>query len=170
MGQGVTAVSVRAFSSVVLSLAVMTGGAQASSFIAVGAPSSTPSIIKPGALEPMKAAAANTAAGHASPTSSIVVLSSPLPDVTYEKVAAIPDGPKTKHGFMQNPMIIRGGIVGGAFAVPAPKVATSAPAAPATPATPTTADTKSETKTAASKSAPPVAAAPQPGAGVGKAM
>jgi hypothetical protein len=175
MGQGVTTVSVRAFSSVVLSLAAMTVGAQASSFVTVGAPAPTPSIIKLAALEPTKAAEADTVSGHDSPTPSVVALGDPLPDVTYEKVAAIPDQPKSKHGFMQNPMIIRGGIVGGAFASPAPAKTANAPAAPATPATavPTTPDGKSGTKTASSKSAPqPVPTTPQPKAlpGVRKAI
>jgi hypothetical protein len=178
MGQGVTTVSVRAFSSVVLSLAAMTVGAQASSFVTVGAPASTPSIIKLAALEPMKAVEVKTArTASASPTPSVVALGDPLPDVTYEKVAAIPDQPKTKHGFMQNPMIIRGGIVGGAFATPAPSPTktANAPEAPATavPTTPMASDGKSGTKTASSKSAPqPVSTTPQPKAlpGVRKAI
>ncbi|RUV53938.1 hypothetical protein EOA88_37110, partial [Mesorhizobium sp. M5C.F.Ca.IN.020.14.1.1] len=96
-----------------LGLTLAAGGAHASSFVVLGAPSSTPSVVKLGAPEPVKVAGSSS-------TPSIVALGEAVPDVTYEKVAAIPSQPKPKHDFMQSPMIIRGGIVGDAFAKPAP--------------------------------------------------
>lgn len=104
------------------------GGAQASSFVVLGAPSSTP---------------------------SIVALGEPVPDVTYEKVAAISSKPEPKHRFMQSPMIIRGGIVGDAFATPAPSAAPAATTAAAAPG----AGTRSDKKITATNSEP---ATPQP--------
>lgn len=166
-------VSVRILGALSFSLAAMTGGAQASSILVLGASTSTPSVVRLGSPEPVKVAA--------STTPSIVALGEPEPDVTYEKVAAIPG--EHKSGSMEPPMVIRGGVVGGASALPAApaKAATSAtPAAGAKPA----ADTKSaaDTKPAATASAsngtpqpqpqPKPAAAPQPTSmpGVGKAM
>ncbi|WP_421913971.1 hypothetical protein [Mesorhizobium sp.] len=103
--------------SVVLSLAAIAGTAQASSLILLGLPGSTPSVIR-------------LAAPDAKP--SVVALGEPRPDVTYEKVAALPDQPTASNGPMQAPMIIRGGVVGGAFDQPA----ASAPAATAVAPTP----------------------------------
>ncbi|TJV23903.1 MAG: hypothetical protein E5Y16_29010, partial [Mesorhizobium sp.] len=102
-----------------LGLTLAAGTAQASSFVVLGAPSSTPSVVSLGAPEPAKVA------GNSS-TPSIVALGEPVPDVTYEKVSAIPSQPEPKHDFMQGPMIIRGGIVGDAFATPAPSPAPAA--------------------------------------------
>ncbi|RWF61480.1 MAG: hypothetical protein EOS26_33055, partial [Mesorhizobium sp.] len=96
-----------------LGLTLAAGGAHASSFVVLGGPSSTPSVVKLGAPEPVKVAGSSS-------TPSIVALGEAVPDVTYEKVAAIPSQPKPKHDLMQSPMIIRGGIVGDAFAKPAP--------------------------------------------------
>jgi len=161
-------VRIRIVGSVVLSLAA--GGAQASSLIVLGQPTSTPSVIRLTALEPSKADA----------KSSVVALGEPMPDVTYEKVAALPDQPAAKHGPMQIPMIIRGGVVGGAFdtptprAVPAGTAAAPAPAATTpTPASGTAAATPANGMTSNKKvasSASPPAAAPQPPPvpGVGK--
>jgi hypothetical protein len=84
-------------------------------------------------------------------------------DVTYEKVAAIPEQPR--HG--QDPMIIRGGVVGGAFAAPAPAKA-SAPLAPAAETKPG-ADTKPADTATASNGRPepqPAATPQQPTPGV----
>jgi hypothetical protein len=159
--------SVRIFGALGVTLAAMTGGAQASSIVVLGVSTSTPSVVKLGAAEP------------AGP--SIVALGDPLPEVTDEKVAAIPDQPKSKHGFMQNPMIIRGGIVGGAFATPAAAPAKSAATAAAAPAAGTepAADTKPAGTAAASNGTPqpepqpqPETATPQPAQipAVGKAM
>lgn len=124
-----------------LGLAVMAGTAQASSLVFVGQTTATPSVVSVGALERAK-------------TPSIVALGAPLPDinenVTDEKVAAIPSQPS--HGFNGSPMIIRGGIVGDAFATPAPK---AAPATAAAPAANSKADPKVASKT-------PEPAAPQP--------
>ncbi|CAN7409969.1 hypothetical protein [Mesorhizobium sp. LjNodule214] len=146
-----------------ISLAAMAGGAQASSILVLGASTTTPSVVKLGAPEPMKIASAP----------SIVALGEAVPDVTDEKVAAIPDKPEQKH--MQSPMIIRGGIVGGAFATPAaaPAKATAA-AEPAAGDTTAAADGKPATATASNgeqQPAPqPEAAQPSPIAPVGKAM
>lgn len=78
------------------------GEAQASSIIVLGVPSSAPSVVALGAVEP---------------------------DVTYEKVATIPNQPEHERGFMPGPMIIRGGIVGGDFSTPAPSAAPATAAA-----------------------------------------
>ncbi|RWE94608.1 hypothetical protein [Mesorhizobium sp.] len=132
-----------------LGLTLAAGGAHASSFVVLGAPSSTPSVVKLGAPEPVKVAGSSS-------TPSIVALGEAVPDVTYEKVAAIPSQPKPKHDFMQSPMIIRGGIVGDAFA----KLAPSAAPAATTAAAPGAA-TRSDKKITATNS-PPEPATPQP--------
>ncbi|RWL16187.1 MULTISPECIES: hypothetical protein [Mesorhizobium] len=132
-----------------LGLTLAAGGAHASSFVVLGAPSSTPSVVKLGAPEPVKVAGSSSAP-------SIVALGDPVPDVTYEKVAAIPSQPKPKHDFMQSPMIIRGGIVGDAFAKPAPSAAPAATTAAAPGAA-----TRSDKKITATNS-PPEPATPQP--------
>ncbi|TIS54404.1 MAG: hypothetical protein E5W91_26975 [Mesorhizobium sp.] len=125
--------------------AATAGGAQASSLVVLGVSKTTPSVVRLGSAEP------------AGP--SIMALGEELPDVTDETVAAIPDKPEPKHGFMQNPMIIRGGIVGGAFASPAPAAAPVKAIAAAAPA----ADGKPAATATASNSAPePEPAAPQP--------
>ncbi|UVK41723.1 hypothetical protein LHFGNBLO_005452 [Mesorhizobium sp. AR10] len=132
-------VSMRMVGALGLTLAAMTGGAQASSIVILGASTTTPSVVTLGTPEPMKIAA--------STTPSIVALGDPVPDVTYENVAAIPDKPKSSRGSKQSPMIIRGGIVGGAFASPA--------SAKATAAAPAAVDTKpaDETKPAGTATA-----------------
>src|SRR5689334_10665236 len=90
-----------------ISLLAMNGMAHASSIIVVGPSTSTPSVIRLNAIEPAKLSAATTP--------SVIALGDPMPAVTDEKVAAIPE----KSGHHQSaPMIIRGGIVGGAFATP----------------------------------------------------
>jgi hypothetical protein len=159
-------VSVRIVGAIGVTLAAMTGGAQASSFVVLSAPTSTPSIVMLGGPEPAKTAE-DTKAGHDTSTPSIVVLGDPLPEVTYEKVAAIPDEkvaaipdqPKSGRGFLQSPMVIRGGIVGGAFEAPAQPSAATAKASPA--AAPAT-DTKAAPTEVASKSKPQPEAAPKP--------
>jgi|GEM_PF-1762552 len=98
-----------------IGLLAMTGVAQASSIVALGVSTSTPSVIKVKAIEPARLSATSTP--------SIIALGDPVPAVTDEKVAAIPSGHQPA------PMIIRGGIVGGAFASPA----ATASAKPQTP-------------------------------------
>ncbi|MBZ9933477.1 hypothetical protein LB570_25645, partial [Mesorhizobium sp. BR1-1-5] len=90
--------SVRIWGALAITLASMGGGAQASSLVFPGAPASTPSIL-----------ALKAADGKASDVVSVVVLGEP--DVTYEKVAAIPGKAEARHSFAQSPMIIRGGVV-----------------------------------------------------------
>jgi hypothetical protein len=134
-----------------LSMAATTAGAQASSFVFLGksAPASTPSIIALGApapvvqdrpeprtdpsLDPMQQALIQMEPGSwrgrlaaAAPieTPSIIALGEPLPEVADEKVAAIPE--KAKLGPPSSPMVIRGGIAGGAFAPAAPTAASGA--------------------------------------------
>ncbi|WP_181180690.1 hypothetical protein [Mesorhizobium sp. B2-4-6] len=102
-----------------ISLLAMNGAAHASSIVVVGPPTSTPSVVRLNAIEPTKLSAASTP--------SMIALGDPMPAVTDEKVAAIPE----KSGHQQAPMIIRGGIVGGAFAAPA-AIASAKPATPAT--------------------------------------
>ncbi|OHV61585.1 hypothetical protein LCM4576_05205 [Mesorhizobium sp. LCM 4576] len=106
-----------------ISLLAMSGAAHASSIVVVGPSTSTPSVIRLNAIEPAKLSSASTP--------SMIALGDPMPAVTDEKVAAIPE--KFRH--QQAPMIIRGGIVGGAFATPA-ATAAAKPTAPATAAAP----------------------------------
>jgi uncharacterized protein YcfJ len=124
-----------------LGLAVVAGTAQASSLVFVGQKTAAPSVVSTNAVEGAK-------------TPSIVALGEKLANVngnvTDEKVAAIPSQPS--HGLTGSPMIIRGGIVGDAFATPAPKTAPVTAAAPA-------ADSKADPKVA---SKTPEPAAPQP--------
>jgi len=153
--------SMRVLGALGFTLAAMTGGAQASSIVFLGVSTSTPSIIKVGGAEPMTIAS----------TPSIVALDAASPDVTYEKVAAIPEKPR--HG--QDPMIIRGGIVGGAFAAPAPaRASAAAPAADTTPGAETAPAGTATASNGKPESQPPVAPQPaatpqQPIQGVGKA-
>ncbi|WP_256749379.1 hypothetical protein [Mesorhizobium sp. Mes31] len=162
--------SVRILGALGITLAAVTGGAQASSLVFPGVPSSTPSIIKLGVAKPLKTADA-TKAGD---MRSVVALGEAQPDVTYEKVAAIPDKPGTRHGFQQGPVVIRGGVAGPAFSAPAPSAAPAtgtAPAAGTVPATATASAAPSGdtgNKSAAAPSTPAQAAA-QPMQGIGKA-
>ncbi|RRI05489.1 hypothetical protein EH240_06285 [Mesorhizobium tamadayense] len=99
--------------------------AQASSIVVLGVATSTPSVVRLAAIEPGKVSAASTP--------SVVALGEPVPAVTDEKVAAIPEKSGQKHA--QAPMIIRGGIVGGASTAPAATAsAKSTEPAAATPA------------------------------------
>ncbi|TIS30742.1 MAG: hypothetical protein E5X01_33410, partial [Mesorhizobium sp.] len=91
--------------------------AQASSIVVLGAATSTPSIVRLAAIEPGKA------------TPSVVALGEPVPAVTDEKVAAIPEKSGQRHA--QTPTIIRGGIVGGASATPAATAPAKEAATPA---------------------------------------
>lgn len=148
--------SMRVLGALGFTLAAMTGGAQASSIVFLGVSTSTPSVIKVGGPEPMTAAS----------TPSIVAVGDAQSDVTYEKVAAIPEKPR------QDPMIIRGGIVGGAFAAPAPaRASAAAPATePTAETTPAGTATASNGKPESQPAAPQPAATPQqPIEGVGKA-
>ena len=63
----------------------------------------------------------------ATETPSIIALGEPAPEIAYEKVAAIPR--KSKRGPMFKPLVIRGGVVGDAFA-PATNAGPSAAPAP----------------------------------------
>ncbi|MBZ9763094.1 hypothetical protein LB553_19735 [Mesorhizobium sp. CA8] len=159
-----------------ISLLAMNGAAYASSIVMVAPSTSTPSVIRLNAIEPAKLSSASTP--------SMIALGDPMPAVTDEKVAAIPE----KSGHQQAPMIIRGGIVGGAFATPAataaakpttPATTATAPAngtSPATPANGTASASNGNSKTAsqpaatanASGGAQPPNAQPLPR--VGKAM
>src|SRR5882724_3703184 len=151
LGPGETVmVSMHVLAMLGVGLLATAGGAQASSFVTLGVSTSTPSFIKVGTPEPMKMGSASTP--------SIVTLGDLVPEVTDEKVAAIPAQPEQKHGYLRNPMVIRGGIVGGASAAPAaaPAKATAA----ATPAAETKpADKPAGTATAADGSPQPE---PQP--------
>lgn len=81
-------------------------------------------------------------------TPSIIALGEPAPEVTYEKVAAIPQ--KLKHGPMYKPLVIRGGVAGDAFA----------PAASAAPSAVTASSQNTPSPAAASGSQPPSAPPP----------
>lgn len=108
-----------------IGLLATAGLAQASSIVVLGVSTSTPSVVRPAAIEPGNVSAASTP--------SVVALGEPVPAVTDEKVATIPEKSGQRHA--QAPMIIRGGIVGGAPATPAATASakSTAPAA-ATPA------------------------------------
>ncbi|RWB65879.1 MAG: hypothetical protein EOQ50_33190 [Mesorhizobium sp.] len=97
----------------------MNGAAHASSIVVLGVSTSTPSVVRLDAIDPAKLSALSAP--------SMIALGDPVPAVTDEKVAAIPE----KSGHQPAPMIIRGGIVGGAFATPA-ATAAARPTAPAT--------------------------------------
>ncbi|RVC53073.1 hypothetical protein EN759_39165, partial [Mesorhizobium sp. M00.F.Ca.ET.038.03.1.1] len=90
-----------------IGLLAMNGAAQASSIVVVGPSTSTPSVVRLDAIDPAKLSALSAP--------SMIALGDPVPAVTDEKVAAIPE----KSGHQPAPMIIRGGIVGAAFATPA---------------------------------------------------
>ncbi|RUY49645.1 hypothetical protein, partial [Mesorhizobium sp. M7A.F.Ca.CA.001.12.1.1] len=113
-------------------LAVAAGEAQASSLVFPGTPSSTPSIVRIGA--PNQPGTAD--AVSASDALSVVAKGEAQPDVTDEKVAAIPDKPATGHGFQPGPMVIRGGVTGPDFPAPAPTAAPAAGAGKSGPVTP----------------------------------
>lgn len=126
-----------------IGLLAMTAVSQASSIVVLGASTSTPSVVRPKAIEPARLSAASTP--------SMIALGDPMPAVTDEKVAAIPAGHQPA------PMIIRAGVVGGAFATPTATAsakpeapAATAPAngsAPATPANGTAAAADGNSKT-----------------------
>ncbi|MBZ9674192.1 hypothetical protein [Mesorhizobium sp. ES1-1] len=125
--------------------AASTGGVQASSLVFPAAPSSTPSIV---ALSPMGLAK----------TRDVVALGEP--DVTYEKVAAVPAAPEApaRHVFMPAPVIIRGGVVGGNATVPTQGAAPAAATAPATASadSPPEAQTNPNEPATSQEPAPPV--------------
>ncbi len=113
-----------ALGAVGIGLLATTGLAQASSIVVPGVPTSTPSVVRLAAIEPGKVSEASTPSG---------ALEEPVPAVTDEKVAAIPEKSGQRHA--QAPTIIRGGIVGGASAAPAATASAKSPApAAATPA------------------------------------
>jgi hypothetical protein len=89
-------------------------------------------------------------------TPSIIALGEPAPEITYEKVAAIPQ--KQRHGPMFKPLVIRGGVVGDAFA--------PASAGPSTDTSTSTQNTSSQAAASGGQSPsappPPVPAAPPP--------
>ncbi|MBN9222395.1 MAG: hypothetical protein J0I79_31035 [Mesorhizobium sp.] len=136
-----------------ITLATLTCEAQASSLVFPGAPASTPSILA------LKAIDTGT-----SDVVSVVALGEP--DVTYEKVSAIPGETETRHGLVAGPVVIRGGVVGSAFSVPAQG---KAPAATTTPApTPAKATASATPPSGAQKKPATSSAAPMPASGVGK--
>ena len=136
----------------IITLTALSGGAQASSLVFPGAPAATPSILV------LKAADT-----QASDVVSVVALGEP--DVTYEKVAAIPTAPEARNGFMPGPMIIRGGVVGGDFSTP---TQVKAPATTATPAPAPASATASAAPTPDTQKKPTAPAATAPVPGVGK--
>nr|WP_189524563.1 MULTISPECIES: hypothetical protein [unclassified Mesorhizobium] len=151
--------SVRIWGTLVITLAAMVGEAQASSLVFPGAPASTPSVVVLKATD-----------GKASDVVSVVALGEP--DVTYEKVAAIPDKAEPRHAFPHSPMIIRGGVVGGAFSTPvqakAPAAATAPVTAPAAATAPATATASAAPAPAHGKAAAAPPPAKQPASGAGK--
>ncbi|CDX18376.1 conserved exported hypothetical protein [Mesorhizobium sp. ORS 3324] len=126
-----------ALGAIGIGLLATTGLAQASSIVVLGPATSTPSVVRLAAVGQISAAS----------TPSIVALGDPVPAVTDEKVAAIPE----KSGHAQTPTIIRGGVVGGAFATPAATAAAKAttPATPANGTAPATAASPNGTAAAA---------------------
>ncbi|RVA79515.1 hypothetical protein [Mesorhizobium sp. M7A.F.Ca.CA.001.11.2.1] len=141
-------------------LAVAAGEAQASSLVFPGTPSSTPSIVRIGAPnQPGTVDAVNT-----SDARSVMAVGEAPPDVTDEKVAAIPDKPATGHGFQPGPMVIRGGVTGPDFPAPAPTAAPATGAAPAAGTAPATA-TASAAPSGNAENNPAPPSAPAPAAG-----
>jgi hypothetical protein len=141
----------------------MSGGAQASSFvvleplkdavgpsmIVLGAPASmaerTPP--EPDTAEPRVALSYPAPGGAPGPEAmrrvspSIIALGQPIPEVSYEKLAAIePPAPTPKKRPDFSPMVIRGGIVGDAFSgsrtMPAATTASEAAAVTGSPDNP----------------------------------
>ncbi len=106
----------RVMGAAVIGLLAMSGVSRASSIVMLSASTSTPSVIRLNAIAKQSTAS----------TPSMIALGDPVPAVTDEKVAAIPE----KSGHQPAPMIIRGGIVGGAFSTPK----ATASAKPETPA------------------------------------
>ena len=111
--RGAISVSVRILMGIIL--AAVTGGAQASSLVFPGAPSSTPSIVRVGAPnrpkiaeEPTPSMSVGAGIGAASPTSPM------------KRWRRSPTR-RGRHGFMPGPMIIRGGVVGADFPALAPR-------------------------------------------------
>ncbi|QKC99843.1 hypothetical protein [Mesorhizobium sp. NZP2298] len=136
-----------------ITLAALSGGAQASSLVFPGAPAATPSIL-----------ALKADGIQAGDVLSVVALGEP--EVTDEKVAAIPNAPEPRHGFMPGPMIIRGGVVGGDFSTP---TQVKAPATTATPApAPAQATASAAPASGMQKKPTAPAAASTPAAGTGK--
>ncbi|WP_189341265.1 MULTISPECIES: hypothetical protein [unclassified Mesorhizobium] len=142
-----------------IGLLAMHGIAHASSIIVLGPSTSTPSVIRLNAIEPAKLSAATTP--------SVIALGDPMPAVTDEKVAAIPE----KFGRQLAPMIIRGGVVGGAFATPAATAAAkpqtpaaSAPADGTSPATPANGTASASNSNGKAASQPGATATAQAGA------
>jgi hypothetical protein len=134
-----------------ITLAALSGGAQASSLVFPGAPAATPSIL-----------ALKADGIQASDVLSVVELGEP--EVTDEKVAAIPNAPEPRHGFMPGPMIIRGGVAGGDFSTP---TQVKAPATTATPA-PAQATASAVPASGTQKKPTTRAAAPTPAPGANK--
>ncbi|RWD63525.1 MAG: hypothetical protein EOS60_30520 [Mesorhizobium sp.] len=78
-----------------IGLLAMNGAAHASSIVVVGPSTSTPSVVRLDAIDPAKLSALSAP--------SMIALGDPVPAVTDEKVAAIPE----KAGHQPAPMIIR---------------------------------------------------------------
>lgn len=160
-------------------LIVTTGAAHASSFVAMGelAPASTPSIVSLGV--PAPARIAETRPSHTlepeadrhsftpdpheaeaiAGTPSIVAMGEPWPQVTSEQVAAIPRNRRRGPDF--RPLVIRGGLVGDAFAVAKP----DSPKAAAAPTQEASASQGDEPEPAPAPDAPPAYLPPN---GLGK--
>jgi len=162
-GNGSLFVSVRVLGAFVLMTTLATGAARASSFVVMGeaAPASTPSIISLGQPAPVKMAEIKADWQRYSParsersvkveTPSIIALGEPMPEITYEKVAAIPK--KSNRGPNFSPQVIRGGVVGEAFA----------PASRAEPSAVATNTQKTAPQASASGDNSPSAPQPPPG-------
>lgn len=136
-----------------ITLATLTCEAQASSLVFPGVPASTPSILA-------------LTAPDAAPSDVVSVVALGEPDVTYENVSAIPGETETRHGLVAGPVVIRGGVVGSAFSVPAQGKAPAATAAPA--ATPAKATASATPASGAQKKPTTSSAAPKPASGIGK--
>jgi hypothetical protein len=141
-------------------LAMVSAGAEASSSLVFpGTPAATPSVLT---IKPTDAGTMR----------DVVSIETPgEPAVTDEKVAAIPAKPETRRDPRQGPMIIRGGIVGPAFATPTPTSAPAEAAAPTQSAAPTEGSTPASTTASAAppadarKSSATTQDAPSPRAG-----
>ncbi len=103
----------------ILVLTMMTGGAHASSILSLEAMTGPvgPSMIVIGDSPPtaMSSSFLTAEALNATLSSSMVAFGEPVPDVTYEKVAAVPAKPAKARREEQPPMVMRGGLIGDAF-------------------------------------------------------
>lgn len=130
------------------------------------APSAAASAIDPSSelaglpeLDPLHAFGSDVGPRFEDVSPSIVAVISPLPPVSSEMVAAI-EKPKPRPHDLAMPMVIRGGIVGEAFASADAEPAAAAPPPPEPPASPARQDAIAQGQAAKSEPEPEPPAPP----------